>query len=243
MIKSVFNWSGGKDSALALHHVLKDDSITVDSLLTTINGHHQRISMHGVRRELLHAQAKSIGIPLDELLLPEMPSMDTYNLLMGEKMDAFKRAGITESIFGDIFLEDLKQYREEKLAQKGLKARFPLWKRDTSELIREFLDLGFKTVVVCIKDTVVPEEFLGRVIDLDFIKDLPSAIDPCGENGEFHTFVFDGPIFTSAIPFTFGEKVLRRYEAPKDQKDSCYSDTQEQPKAVGFHFQDLKLDQ
>ncbi|WP_137404004.1 Dph6-related ATP pyrophosphatase [Echinicola rosea] len=241
MTKSVFNWSGGKDSALALYHVLKDPHISVERLLTTVNGHHQRISMHGVRRELLHAQAKAIGLPLDELLLPGMPNMDTYNRLMGDKMDDIKRGGIVQSIFGDIFLEDLKQYREEKLAKAGLKALFPLWQRNTKELIAEFLDLGFKTIVVCVKTDLLPEDFAGRIIDHDFLKDLPSSVDPCGENGEFHTFVFDGPIFSSPIPFTMGEQVLRTYEAPKNQKDGCYASADEQPPEIGFCFQDLTL--
>ncbi|AWW33021.1 diphthine--ammonia ligase [Echinicola strongylocentroti] len=239
MIKSIFNWSGGKDSALALYHVMNDQKIQVDRLMTTVNDHHQRISMHGVRRELLQAQAKAIGLPVDELLLPEMPSMDTYNQLMHKKMEAIKGAGITHSIFGDIFLEDLKKYREDKLAEVGLKALFPLWKRNTTELIHEFLGLGFKTVVVCVKADLVPEEFAGRVIDEEFLKDLPSTVDPCGENGEFHTFVYDGPIFSSPVPFALGEKVMRSYEAPKDKKDGCYSPSDEQPKEIGFCFQDL----
>ncbi|QDH80776.1 diphthine--ammonia ligase [Echinicola soli] len=240
MIKSVFNWSGGKDSALALYHVMQDEEIHVDRLMTTVNEAYQRVSMHGVRRELLQAQARSIGLQVDELLLPEMPSMDTYNQLMGDKMREIKDADITHSIFGDIFLEDLKKYREEKLAEAGLKALFPLWKRNTTELIHEFLDLGFKTVVVCVKTELLPKEFAGRVIDEDFLKDLPSSVDPCGENGEFHTFVFDGPIFSSPVHFALGDKVFRSYEAPKDKKEGCYSFSHEQPKEIGFYFQDLK---
>ena len=206
----VFNWSGGKDSTLALHHVLQDPSLQIRHLLTTVNDGFDRVSMHGVRSSLLVQQTESIGIDLIQVRLPEMPGMDVYENAMHKQMNALHRAGITHAIFGDIFLEDLKMYRENKLSKVGMAALFPLWKRDTRELLNEFLDLGYKTVVVCAKEGLA--DFCGRIIDKHFINDLPEGIDPCGENGEFHTFVFDGPIFKQPIAYTLGEKVFKTYE-------------------------------
>ena len=208
--KCLFNWSGGKDSTLALHYVLQDPSVYVKYLLTTLTDAFDRVSMHGVRSSLLIRQAESIGIDLYQVRLPEMPGMGEYEQAMQHHLSQLKSKGITHSIFGDIFLEDLKLYRENKLAEIGMIARFPLWKRDTTELLREFISLGYKTVVVCAKDGL--QDFCGRVIDESFINDLPKGVDPCGENGEFHTFVFEGPIFRSPIRFELGEKVFKTYE-------------------------------
>jgi uncharacterized protein (TIGR00290 family) len=221
-IPSFFNWSGGKDSTLALHHVLKQQKLDVRYLLTSVNASYERISMHGVRQELLDKQVKSLNIPLIKLLLPEMPDMETYEELMFAQMQFFKDQGINTSVFGDIFLEDLKKYREEQLACVKMEAVFPLWKRDTKALLEEFIDLGYKTIVVCAKEEL--EDFCGRIIDRDFIKDLPLHIDPCGENGEFHTFVFEGPIFSHKIDFKLGEKVYRTYPSPseKDKPAGCW---------------------
>lgn len=209
---SLFNWSGGKDSCLALHHILADGRFEVRYLLTTVNEAFNRISMHGVREELLVKQAKNIGIPLYQIRLPESPKMEDYENSMHGHLTQLKKEGITHSIFGDIFLEDLKNYREAKLEEVGLKAVFPLWKQDTKAIIREFIALGYKTVIVCTQEGL--EDFCGRVIDEHFIDDLPPGIDPCGENGEFHTFVFDGPIFKSPVPFTLGEKVYKTFPSP-----------------------------
>jgi uncharacterized protein (TIGR00290 family) len=206
----LFNWSGGKDSTLALHYALQDPSLRIHYLLTTVNDAFDRVSMHGVRSSLLIKQAESIGIDLYQVRLPEMPGMGEYESAMHCHLSQLRAKGITHSIFGDIFLEDLKQYRENKLAEIGMAARFPLWKRDTTELLREFIALGYKTVVVCAKEGL--EDFCGRVIDDSFIDDLPEGIDPCGENGEFHTFAFEGPIFKTPIPFELGEKVFKTYE-------------------------------
>src|SRR5680860_100571 len=222
-IKSIFNWSGGKDSSLALYHILREGKYDVKALMTTVNAKYERISMHGVRKELLYAQGKSIGIPVKEIRLPEMPSMSAYDETMKNVLTDIKKQEITHSIFGDIFLEDLREYRESRLSEVGLKGHFPLWKRDTTELVQEFIDLGFKTVVVCVKSELLGEEFAGRVIDKDFLKDLPKGVDPCGENGEFHTFVFDGPIFKEPIKYELGEKVFKEYKAPKNKEDSCFS--------------------
>jgi uncharacterized protein (TIGR00290 family) len=194
--------------------------------------------MHGVRRSLLEAQAKAIGLPLDTIELPEQPSMKDYEHAVIEKLTAFKEEGFTSAVFGDIFLEDLKQYRENQLALMDFKGIFPLWKRNTTELIHEFIDLGFKTIVVCTKAEVLDESFAGRVIDRNFLKDIPMHVDPCGENGEFHTFVYDGPIFQQPVEFTTGEKVFREYIAPQDSRDQCFSQ-QPQTNNMGFWFCDL----
>ena len=239
MIKSVFNWSGGKDSSLALYHVLKEKKHDISCLMTTINSKFNRISMHGVRNELLYAQGKAIGLPIKEIRLPEMPTMSEYEEMMTKVMGELQQEGITHSIFGDIFLEDLRKYREDRLHEVGIKGHFPLWKRDTTELLHEFIDLGFKTIVVCVKSELLGEEFAGRIIDKDFLKDLPKNVDPCGENGEFHTFVFDGPIFKKPIDFTIGEKVFKTYEAPKDENDTCFSSSPSRFKEAGFYYCDL----
>jgi len=236
--KAIFNWSGGKDSSLALYHILKEKQFDIAGLMTTVNSKFDRISMHGVRRELLYAQGEAIGLPIKEIRLPEMPTMAVYDETMKEVLLGLKKEQVTHSIFGDIFLEDLRAYRENKLADVGLKAHFPLWKRDTTELVHEFIDLGFKTVVVCVKSELLSQDFAGRIIDEQFLKDLPKNVDPCGENGEFHTFVFDGPIFNKPIAYNLGEKVYKEYKAPKNKEDACYS-KEPVKKQAGFHFCDL----
>ena len=237
--KSFFNWSGGKDSALALYYALQDANYSIECLLTNINNQYRRVSMHGVREELMDAQAAAIGLPLQKLILPDQPSMLEYEAHMMQTMTGLQQDGFTHAFFGDIFLEDLKQYREAQLAKVGFRAQFPLWKRDTTELMHEFIDLGFKTILVCTKAELLDESFAGRIIDKDFLKDLPKNVDPCGENGEFHTFVFDGPIFQKPVPFTIGEKVFREYKAPKEDKDGCYTSQPPRPSSMGFWFCDL----
>lgn len=237
--KSYFNWSGGKDSSLALHHALQQKQYSIERLLTNVNSQYRRISMHGVREDLLDAQARAIGLPLQKLILPDQPSMPDYESFMMQTTTGLKSEHFTHAFFGDIFLEDLKKYREEQLAKIGLEARFPLWKRDTTELLNEFIDLGFKTVVVCTKAELLDESFAGRIIDRDFLKDLPNSVDPCGENGEFHTFVFDGPIFKEPVSFVTGEKVFREYVAPKDDSDRCFTNQPQRPSSMGFWFCDL----
>ncbi|HWW39496.1 diphthine--ammonia ligase [Pedobacter sp.] len=210
--QALFNWSGGKDSTLALHKVLEEKELAVNYLLTTLSDTYNRVSMHGVREELLIAQAESIGIPLYQVRLAESPQMDEYEKTMELHLNKLKQEGISTSVFGDIFLEDLKIYREKKLSEIGMEAVFPLWKKDTRAILKEFLALGYKTVVVCAQRGL--EAFCGRVIDDDFMDDLPEGIDPCGENGEFHTFVFDGPLFKHPVGFVTGEKVYKTYPSP-----------------------------
>ncbi len=236
MIQAIMNWSGGKDSSLALWHLLNEKEIAVNALLTTVNAANNRISMHGVRTSLLHMQAESIGIPLRKVMLPEMPSMSVYDEVMRNTMEALKAEGITHSIFGDIFLEDLKAYRDSKLAEAGLQGVYPLWKKDSRELIRQFIDNGFKSVLVCVNEKYLDKSFCGRLIDDDFLNDLPANVDPCGENGEYHSFVFDGPVFKKPIPFSNGEIVYRNY-AKTDDDDVCH--TNATAPDTGFWYLDL----
>lgn len=233
----IFNWSGGKDSSLALYHCLQNPDLDIKYLVTAINDSVNRISMHGVRYALLAEQAKQIGISLYEVRLPEMPTMSAYDSTMSFHLEKLKAEGITHSIFGDIFLEDLKKYREDQLADVGLTAIFPLWKRDTKELINEFLNLGFKTVIACTQEKL--GDFLGEVIDEELISKLPADVDVCGENGEFHTFAFAGPIFKNPIKYSLGEKLFKSYQAPKNADDNCFQKEDEQPKNLGFWYIDL----
>ncbi|WP_406683138.1 adenine nucleotide alpha hydrolase [Seonamhaeicola sp. MEBiC1930] len=220
-----FNWSSGKDSALALYHLLQDKNYTVKELITTVNSHYNRVSMHGLRNELLVAQTDALGIKSSFIELPEMPDMATYETIMSATVSRLKSEGFTHTAFGDIFLEDLRQYRENQLAKQGFKAVFPIWKRDTKALLNEFLDLGFRTIVVCANSKYFDEDFVGTVIDKTFIENLPEGVDPCGENGEFHTFCFDGPLFKNPIDFTIGEKVYREYNNPNTDDNVCKSDS------------------
>jgi len=218
--KAIFNWSSGKDSALALYKILQEDKFEITSFLTSINQEFHRISMHGVHVSLLGQQAESLGFPLIKMEIPKEPSMEEYRQIMSETMTKIKSPGVTHSIFGDIFLEDLRKYREDQLQSIGMKAVFPLWKQNTTGIIHEFLDLGFKTIVTCVNETYLDKSFAGRIIDKDFIKDLPENVDPCGENGEFHTFTFDGPIFKNPIEFEIGDTVKKTYPKPKSDETS-----------------------
>lgn len=242
--KVIFNWSGGKDSAFALYKILASDEYEVLCLLTSVSAQYQRVSMHGVRIELLEAQAKSIGIPLVTVEIPDMPTMAAYEKAISNVLSDLKNKGADISVFGDIFLEDLRKYRENKLAELNILGHFPLWGMPTQELIHEFIDSGFKTITVCINDKYLNKSFVGRVIDRDFINDLPPQVDPCGENGEFHTFVFDGPIFKTPVLFDKGEIVFRKYTSSTQKEDSVDRDTQynkhaDNPFDNGFWYCDL----
>ena len=205
----LFCWSGGKDSALALHTILQRDDVQVTALLTTVTEGYERISMHGVRRELLERQAQSIGLPLHEVRIPPQCVNPIYEARMEEALRVHYNRGVRKVAFGDIFLEDLRVYREKNLARIGMTALFPIWKRDTRELIRLFHAQRFRAIAVCVDPKVLDRRFAGRELDESFFPDLPPGVDPCGENGEFHTFVFDGPIFRSPIPVRTGDVVDR----------------------------------
>ncbi|GAB4030493.1 Dph6-related ATP pyrophosphatase [Spirosoma gilvum] len=237
--RAIINWSGGKDSALALYHSLHSGQWAIEGLLTSVNELHNRVSMHGIRTELLLAQAEQLKLPLHTLQLPGDVSMDMYNTRMRETLQPLREQGVTHSIFGDIFLGDLRRYRESELTKVNLTGAFPLWKRDTTELIHEFVELGFRAVLVCVNEKVLPAEFLGRELNLDLLKDLPRSVDPCGENGEYHSFVYDGPIFSKPIAFRKGEVVRRTYTSSGDTNTE--EKKADQNWDTGFWYQDLLL--
>ncbi len=222
--KTYFNWSTGKDSALALHYLLQNKNYSVEYLLTCINAHYKRVSMHGLSTELLHQQLQAIGIPSGMVELPEHPTNIEYEKIMSEKVKQLKSEGFEYAAFGDIFLEDLRNYREQQLQVVNMKSVFPLWKTDTLQLINEFIDAGFKAIVVCTDAALLDSSFAGRMIDKKFINDLPDGIDPCGENGEFHTFCFDGPFFKYPIKFSMGETVLKEYNTNETKTGFWFCD-------------------
>lgn len=224
MKKSYLNWSSGKDAAFALFLLQNSKEIKVDKLLTTVNAEVDRISMHGVRNELLQLQAESLQLPLELIELEGDVSMETYNDKMESCVSHLQKQGFTHSIFGDIFLKDLREYREKQLAEVGMKAVFPLWGRPTERIMEDFLQAGFKAITVCVNEKELDRSFCGRIVDEKFLADLPSGVDPCGENGEFHTFVYDGPVFKKPVAFIKGELVQRTYAPSKKEADSCFSD-------------------
>jgi uncharacterized protein (TIGR00290 family) len=205
----LFSWSGGKDSALALHEILRGRQYRVAALLTTVTEGYDRISMHGVRRCLLEKQAESLGFPLEIVWISQNATNEEYEANMARLLARYKKEGVQSVVFGDIFLEDLKVYRETNLAKLDMRCIFPLWKRDTRELAQSLASLGFQAVTTCVDTQAIDRRFVGRTIDATFLSELPATADPCGENGEFHSFVYDGPIFKQKIPHTLGEKVLR----------------------------------
>jgi uncharacterized protein (TIGR00290 family) len=205
----LFCWSGGKDSAMALHALLQRSDIQINALLTTVTEGYDRISMHGVRRDLLKRQAESIGLPLHEVLIPPQCINPVYEAQMEAALRTHYDNGVRTVAFGDIFLEDLRAYREKNLARIGMTALFPIWKRDTRELICAFHAANFRAIAVCIDSKVLDSSFVGRELDEAFFRDLPPQADPCGENGEFHTFVFDGPIFRAPVRVRAGEIIKR----------------------------------
>ncbi|WAC07187.1 MAG: diphthine--ammonia ligase [Thermodesulfobacteriota bacterium] len=205
----VLTWSGGKDSALALYYLKYSGQYQITSLLTTITRDYDRISMHGVRRILVDSQAESLGLPLEEVFISKNSSNEDYENQMKDKLMFFQGQGVSSIAFGDLFLEDIRQYREKNLSQVNMNGIFPLWGKDTHALAREFIELGFQAVITCIDSQKLDKTFAGRYFDRRFLADLPVDVDPCGENGEFHSFVFDGPIFKNPISFKIGEVVIK----------------------------------
>ncbi|AQW90104.1 TPA: diphthine--ammonia ligase [Elizabethkingia anophelis] len=226
--KVLMNWSGGKDSAMALYNILNNKNYKVEGLLTSVNAANQRISMHGVSGEMLVKQAESIGLPLTKINLPEASDMTAYENIMEQTLSTFTEQGIETSVFGDIFLEDLRKYREQQLEKIGWKAVFPLWKKDTRNLVYEFLELGFRTRICCINKQYLDSDFLGCDLDEYLIDKLPENVDPCGENGEFHTFVYAGPVFQNNLRIKNGERVEKSYN--------------HDGKAYGYEFCDILLE-
>ena len=203
-------WSGGKDSSLAWDRLRLETRYRVVTLVTTFTEDYNRVSMHGVRRELLLAQAEALGLPLEEVWIPREASNAAYEARMAETLSRLRDSlGIRTVAFGDIFLEDLKVYREKQLAALNMNCIFPLWKRDTWELAEEFIESGFRGMTACIDPRRLDARFAGRELDARFFAELPADCDPCGENGEFHSFVYAGPDWANAIALLRGEIVLR----------------------------------
>lgn len=203
------SWSGGKDSARALYELRKNNAYEIVALLTTVTEGYDRISMHGVRRDLLEEQGRSLQIPVEKVFISRQSSNEEYEERLKEKLLSYKQKGVLSVVTGDIFLEDLRRYREENLAKIGMRGIFPLWKRDTRELAHTFINLGFKAVITCVDTQHLGREFAGRDYTHEFLADLPPHVDPCGENGEFHSFVCAGPIFRESIPCSKGKIVVR----------------------------------
>ena len=207
--KAIVLWSGGKDSALALYEILKSGRYKVLGLLTTVTKDYNRISIHGVRRVLLEQQAKALHIPLEEMFITKGASDAEYESELLKVLGRHRDNGVFSVVFGDIFLEDVRKYRQQILAKAGMNGIFPLWKRDTKDLARTFINLGFKAIITSIDSNVLGKTFAGREYDDKFLSNLAADVDPCGENGEFHSFVYDGPIFRERVLLAKGEIVLR----------------------------------
>jgi len=202
--RALLSWSSGKDSAWALH-VVRSQGVEVAALLTTFNHTADRVAMHAVRRKLVEAQAEAAGLPLRAIELPWPCSNEQYEALMGEACRTAVADGFDSIIFGDLFLRDVRQYRERHLAGTGLEPLFPLWEIPTPDLARQMIAGGLRARITCLDKKALDPAFAGREFDLALLADLPAHIDPCGENGEFHTFAYAGPMFRQSIPVTAGE--------------------------------------
>jgi uncharacterized protein (TIGR00290 family) len=207
--KVLFTWSGGKDSAMALYELEMSEGCEIAALLTTVTQDYDRISMHGVRRSLLQQQAESLRLPLEIMRISKDAANEEYDVRMANTLVRYREQGVSRVVFGDIFLEDVRRYRQDNLERVGMTGLFPLWGRDTRVLAQEFIDLGFKAVLTCVDSEFLDGKFAGRVYDRDFLSELPEGVDPCGENGEFHSFVYDGPIFRETVLHRKGKVVLR----------------------------------
>ena len=227
MKKAFVGWSGGKDCTLALHKIIEEKNYKPEFLLTNVSTETKRVSMHGVRHELITRQEFSLGIKGRKIYLPVDYTYETYNNYMQHECNLMKQRGIDYVVFGDIFLEDLKKYREEKLKECNLSGIFPLWKKPSVVIYNEFVDLGYKAIIICVNSNKLGKEFLGKTLTKDLLEKFPADVDCCGENGEFHTFAYEGPIFKKSISFTTGETVYKTYPAPDKRED------------MGFYFLDL----
>lgn len=211
--KALLSWSGGKDSSLCLYEILTNknyQNIEITALLTTLTQDYNRISMHGVRRDLLLAQSRSIGISVEEVWIPLRASNEIYQSEMTKSLDLRRKtAGTSVVIFGDLFLEDIRAYREKFFGSLGFECLFPIWKKDTQKLAHYFIDCGFKAIICTIDPKELDPKFCGREFDRDFLSEIPRSVDPCGENGEFHTFVYGGPIFKKELKVETGSNVER----------------------------------
>ena len=207
--KILLSWSSGKDSAWALHVLRQRNEVEIAGLLTTVNTHFERVAMHGTRQALLRMQARATSIPLWEVPLPWPCPNETYERAMADACASAVEQGISAIAFGDLFLEDVRRYREDRLRDTGLQPLFPLWGRNTRQLVEEMLDGGLRARIICADASKMPGDFVGRDLDRDLLNRLPAGVDACGENGEFHTFAHAGPMFSGAISITDGECVTR----------------------------------
>lgn len=210
-IKVAISWSGGKDSALALWQLMQNELYEVDHLFTVFDKELKRVGLHGIPEHLIEKQAEALGLPLKKLYLPASEDHDAYEKLMTNYFNTIKIDGISEIMFGDIFLEDLKLYRDKMLAKAGLKGNYPIWKKDTGNLVRQFVDLGFKTIICAANVQYFSRGQVGAIIDHTFLNSIPETVDPGGENGEYHTFVFDGPLFSFPVDFQRGKIISKTY--------------------------------
>jgi len=248
MKPAVAFWSGGKDSGLALDRVRRAGTYDIVALITTVSEQRRRVAMHGVREELIDRQARAIGIPLHKMYVAGQGSNSDYVPALRRVLEHFKARGVADVVFGDIFLEDLRQWRESLLADLEMAGLFPLWKHDTRRLAEEFIERGFKAVVCCVNDPQLTESDVGSELDAEFFRSLPAGVDPCGENGEYHSFVYDGPIFRRPVAFAVGETVYRPLGAAVATDGSATQGpaipvpaTSTPTKTKGFWFVDLKL--
>lgn len=244
MEKRYLNWSTGKDACLALHK-LNTVNKPVEKLLTTFNAETKRVSMHGVSVDLLRAQAKALGIPLEEIALSGEVSLETYNKKMQEYAEKLKSEGFTTAVFGDIFLEDLRAYRETQLQKVSLAADFPLWNTVPKALLTDFFRLGYKAVIVAVNASVLDKSYCGKELTPELIDSFPDGVDICGENGEYHTFVYDGPMFKTPVDFIIGETVKHAYKPVTNKNEgdcfkNCFKE-EELTWDTSFWFTNLQL--
>lgn len=232
MERAFMNWSGGKDAALALWKIRESGKYRVEALLSAFHSDFNRLSMHGVRRSLIEAQARALDLPLFSLELAEQPGMTEYETALDEAVSSLKAMGMSHSIYGDLFLEDLRIYRENFMKPREVSSVFPLWGRQTAALARELLALGFGATIVCVNERYLDQSFCGRELNAEFLADLPPGVDPCGENGEFHSFVHTAPLFAEPIAVKRGELVYRKYRGSTEKDGEPY----------GFYFCDLLPD-
>lgn len=227
----VLNWSSGKDAAMAFFQLQQNAGYRVSTLLTSLSETYNRVSMHGTPEALLDLQARRMNLPLKKIRLPENADMESYNHIMQTAVSELKAEGINTFAFGDIFLEDLKAYREAQLAKAAATAVFPLWKKNTAELVAALEDAGIHAMIICVHDKFLGQEFLGRFVNRELLNDLPANVDPCGENGEYHTVVIDAPFFSEAIPINKGETVYKKYTAAETTDAAWHT---------GFYFLDVQ---
>lgn len=210
--KVILSWSGGKDSVFSLYKIINENELECVGLLTTFTKEYDRVTMHGVRRSLIEKQASLLNIPLEKVYIPKNCSMEEYGIIMRNALIKYKEKGIKGFVFGDIFLEDVRSYREKMLYSEGFNGYFPLWREDTKELVLRFINLGFKAIVTCVDGNILGPSYVGRELSEDFLRELPLTVDPAGERGEYHCFVYDGPLFDEPIPIKIGEIVKQNVQ-------------------------------